>query len=163
MSYPLDAFVKCNPDGAKPGSLLKVRDMWALKVQRQEGDRQAREEMLILHGPNSGKMGLAPNGEAVTIADPYDWQIFVEAIDGDRNSNTWPAVSIGTEDPVIHGHHWDDPLEAEAATITGERVQVNGVQQYLPNFSVWLVAPNGRQLGDAPLFSVYSPARQPRA
>lgn len=163
MSYPLDAFVKCNPAGAKPGSLLKVRDMWALKVERREGAGPVREEMLILHGPNAGKMGLAPNEEAVTIADPYDWQIFVETLHGDRNSDSWPAVSIGTEGPVIHGHHWNDRLEAEAATITGERAQFNGVQQYLPNFSVWLVAPNCRQLGGAPLFSVYSPAHQPPA
>lgn len=160
MNYPLDAFVTINASDAEPGSLLRFRDMWALKLQRQEDG--IREEMLILHGPNAGKVGQAPNAQGMTISNLYDWQIFVESLDGDPNSETWPAVSIGADEPVIHGHDWNNRLESQAATVSGVRVQVDGVQQYLPNFSVWLIAPDGRKLGDGPLFRVHSPARQPR-
>jgi len=163
MSYPLEAFVTCNPAEVGPGSLLKSRDMWALKVQPRvlEGGVVV-QQMLILHGPRAGSLASAPNGAALTIADTYGWQIFVDNIEGDRNSETWPAVTVGKDEPVIHGHAWGDRLEPEAATVSGIRVNVEGVQSYLPNFTVWLIAGNGRKLGDAPLFTVNSPARQPR-
>lgn len=163
MKYPMHAFKTVVVAQAAPGALVRFRDLWAVKVAPVDVDGQAIEQVLLLTGNNAGAVALAPKEPAVTVAAPFNWQIYVDGVAGQRNLEQLPAVRIGEQGPEIYGHAWGDTLEWQAVTKDGQHVDVGGGNhQYILDFSIWLVDDKGNQVGTEALCQFYSPAKAPR-
>ncbi|WP_282244862.1 hypothetical protein [Stenotrophomonas sp. PS02300] len=156
--YPIDAFKKVVAATAKPGSLLKIRDIWALAFKSNLPGQGQQLQILVLHGPNAGSVAAVPDGGAITVADPYKWMIYVDDLKGNAENASWPAVSFGAGAPVVHGHAWQRSAEGRDVTMDGNEINADGVHHYIPAFSVWLVDGSGRRSDTALLFEVSPPA-----
>lgn len=150
MNYPLDAFARVDMQEADSGTLAVMHGMWLLKM---ESDGQGASQMMILSGNDAGSVSNAA-GVAFAVSGEYSWGIYFDSFDFDRNHQNRPAVSVGPDGLVIHGHAWRERMFEKQVNKAGIRVPPDHTAAFCRSFSIWLTDRNGKRLGDAPLLSV---------
>lgn len=159
MNYPLDAFKIIVPSEAPSGTLFRCRGEWAIKVDAEDVEGQEIGQMLMLDGRYPGAVAVAPDAQALALAEGYDWMIYADHIAGAVHPEHLPAVRITPNGPVIYGHSWGHRDELQAITKGGRHVEDEGNEFYMQDFSIWLVDDAKRQVGSQPLLKVSIPAR----
>ncbi|WP_313141548.1 hypothetical protein [Stenotrophomonas sp.] len=150
MNYPLDAFRRVDMREVAPGTLATSQGMWLLKL---ENDGHGTPQMMILAGNDAGSVSNAA-GPAFAVSGEYSWGVYFDSLDFDRNHEARPAVSIGADGVIIHGHAWRERMFEKPVNTAGARVATDPATYYCRSFSIWLTGRDGNRLGDTALLSV---------
>ncbi|MEZ2138748.1 hypothetical protein V3O09_12265 [Stenotrophomonas maltophilia] len=158
MNYPLDAFKTVVPSQAPSGTLFRCQGVWAIKADPVQIQGQEVGQMLMLDGRYPGAVAVAPDREALALADGYDWMVFTDLIAVAVHAQHLPAVRITPNGPLIYGHAWGRRDVLMAVTQGGQHLEEAGYDFFIQNFSIWLVDDAKRQVGSHPLVRVSTPA-----
>lgn len=154
MSYPMRAFRRVSTSTAPAGSLLRIRDFWAMKVAPDEEDEEdvdARDRVLVLSGEHAGAVVGFNQDVAISLAENFGWQIFFDSFEGKKQLETYPAVRLTGSGPVIYGHEWNDRMHWHSFDIDGKQVNDGTETDYIYDFQIWLVDANLCRVGTEPL------------
>lgn len=164
MSYPLEAFKYASAANVEPGTIVAdERGNWYMIARKTDATSNQAVRLSRRDGRAGGDPGdllSSINERVFAVAAPYTTSIRVDDLFDLRHNDggSYPGTILLAEPPAIFTVDQDRHLiglnghEINEATVHTRRARYT-------KWSVWLLDPQGRQVGETPLVAVDTTAQ----
>ncbi|UQY95827.1 hypothetical protein LZ605_22760 (plasmid) [Stenotrophomonas maltophilia] len=157
MSFPVTAFFVAEASEVPAGRFYRNNGQWFMSVDANQGQGGGLSA-ICLTGDQTGVFSPRENGTVTYVGGEFQVEIRVAGIDAtvDRQEGYWNASIIIGEEFAIYAQRGNGDA---VISLDGKMSRGNGLSGCRRRFtawSAWLIRPDGRQIGEEPLFSVVS-------
>lgn len=162
MVYPLEAFSYVDISTVEPGTIVADDSGSWFLVARKHGmaSNQAIRLTVGPHGGGPGDLLSSPDGCVFAVAHPYSTSIRVDDLFDLRKTldGHFPGTILLAQPLAIY----TVDTERHLISLAGQEIDEETVHRLRARFmkwSVWLIDPQGRKVGDQPLVEVDAAGR----
>ncbi|WP_329766105.1 hypothetical protein [Stenotrophomonas geniculata] len=157
MSFPVTAFFVAEASEVPAGRFYINNGQWFMSVDANQG-QGGYLSAICLTGDRTGVFYPRDQGYVTYIGGDFTVDIRVSGIENtvDRDGGNWNGSIILGESFSIYVQHGngDATFSLDGVRTRGEGI--SGCRRRFTEWSAWLIRPDGRQIGDEPLFNVVS-------
>ncbi|HEL2957109.1 TPA: hypothetical protein UL931_000306 [Stenotrophomonas maltophilia] len=141
-----------------PAGRFYINDgQWFMSVDANQGQGGSLSA-ICLTGEHTGVFSPRENGTVTYVGGDFQVEVRVAGIEAtvDRQEGNWNASIIIGDSFVIYAQHGEGDAIYTLDGFRSKGEGLSGCRRRFTAWSAWLVRPDGRQVGDEPLFSVVS-------
>ena len=157
MSFPVTAFFVAEASDVPAGRFYRNNGQWFMSVDANHGQGGSLSA-ICLTGEHTGVFFPRDRGTVTYVGGDYQVEIRVAGIEAtvDRQEGNWNASIIIGDSFAIYAQHGNGDSVFSLDGVWSKGEGLSGCRRRFTAWSAWLIRPDGRQIGEEPLFSVVS-------
>jgi len=160
MSFPVEAFFVAHANEVPTGNFYLKNGDWFISVDANQG-HPGQNSAVQLTGELTGLFFPHPAGVGTYIAGGWRIEARVSGIDQtvDHQDGNWNAALVLGDRPYLYAQYGQGDRFFDLNGMLSDGGGLSDMRRRFQKWSGWLVGPDGKTLGDEPVFSVQSIAR----